>query len=168
MAAASVVFSFQELLRKLGQPMEFLHAPVPGAEKYLRKIMNYTFAKPKSEQPVWRNNWGIAPTGNLVDATYGAPDSQENRSFADVTVEVIKSKFIRVEYQTFRRLPRTNYLLFTIKTMSDPLFELEKVPSAAACLAKSIRGMSLKMRVYKGIEDDRTCDAVLSNLDSIK
>jgi hypothetical protein len=168
MAAASVVFSFQELLRKLGQPMEFLHAPVPGAEKYLRKIMNYTFAKIKSEQPVWRNNWGIAPTGNLVDAIYGSPDSQENRSFADVTVEDIKSKFIRVEYQTFRRLPHTNYLLFTIKTMSDPLSELEKVPSAAACLAKSIRGMSPKMRVYKGIEDDRTCDAVLSYLDSIK
>ena len=168
MAAASVVFSFQELSRKLGQPMEFLHAPVPGAEKYLRKIMNYTFSRIKSEQPVWRNNWGIAPTGNLIDAIYGAPSSQKNRSFADVTVEDIKAKFLRVEYQTFRRLPRTNYLLFTIKTMSDPMYELEKVPSAAACLARSIRGMSPKMRVYKGIEDDRTCDAVLSYLDSIK
>jgi hypothetical protein len=168
MAAASVVFSFQELSKKLGMPMEFLHAPVPGAEKYLRKIMNYTFARIKSEQPVWRNNWGIAPTGNLIDPIYGSSGSKKNRSFADVTIEGVKAKFVRVEYQTFRRLPRTNYLLFTIKTMSDPMYELEKVPSAAACLARSIRGMSPKMRVYKGIQDDQTCDAVLSYLDSIK
>ena len=35
MAAAAVVFSFDHLKEKLGQPMEFLHAPIPGAEKYL-------------------------------------------------------------------------------------------------------------------------------------
>jgi hypothetical protein len=168
MAAAAVVFSFDNLQQKLGQPMEFLHAPIPGANKHLTKVINLTFAKIKSEQPVWRNNWGIAPTGNLVDAIYGAPDSQVNRSFADVTVEDIKAKFLRVEYETFRRLPKSEYVLFTIKTMSDPLYELEKLPTAAACLAKSIRGMSSRMRVYKGIEDDRTCDAVLSYLDSIK
>jgi hypothetical protein len=131
-------------------------------------MINHTFANIKSEQPVWRNNWGIAPTGNLIDAIYGAPSSLKNRSFVDVTAEDIKAKFVRIEYETFRRLPRTGYILFTIKSMTDPMYELEKVPSAAACLARSIRGMSPKMRVYKGIEDDRTCDAVLSYLDSIK
>jgi hypothetical protein len=131
-------------------------------------MINRTFANIKSEQPVWRNNWGIAPTGNLIDAIYGAPSSLKNRSFADVTKEDIQAKYVRVEYETFRRLPRTGYILFTIKSMTDPMYELEKVPSAAACLARSIRGMSPKMRIYKGIEDDRTCDAVLSYLDSIK
>jgi hypothetical protein len=168
MAAAAVVFSFDNLPEKLGKPMEFLHAPIPGALKNLVKVINLTFSKIKSEQPVWRNNWGIAPTGNLIDAIYGSADAKEHRSFADVTVEDIKAKHVRVEYETFRRLPKTDYILFTIKTMSDPMYELEKVPSAAVCLARSIRGMSTKMRAYKGIEDDRTCDAVLSYLDSIK
>jgi hypothetical protein len=168
MAAAAVVFSFDNLPEKLGKPMEFLHAPIPGALKNLVKVINLTFSKIKTEQPVWRNNWGIAPTGNLIDAIYGSADAKEHRSFADVTVEDIKAKHVRVEYETFRRLPKTDYILFTIKTMSDPMYELEKVPSAAVCLARSIRGMSPKMRVYKGIEDDRTCDAVLCYLDSIK
>jgi hypothetical protein len=166
MAAAAVVFSFDHLIEKLGQPMEFLHAPIPGADKYLRRVINLTFSKIKSEQPVWRNNWAVAPTGNLMEAIYGATGAKH--SLADVTVEDIKAKFVRVEYETFRRLPKTDYLLFTIRTLSDPMYELEKVPSAAACLARSIRGMSPKMRVYKGIVDDRTCEAVLSYLDSIK
>jgi hypothetical protein len=168
MAAAAVVFSFDNLPAKLGKPMEFLHAPIPGAEKFLTKVINLTFSKIKSEQPVWRNNWGIAPTGNLIDAIYGSASAKDHRSFVNVTAEDIKAKHVRVEYETFRRLPKTDYILFTIKTMTDPMYELEKVPVAAMCLARSIRGMSPKMRVYKGIEDERTCEAVLSYLDSIK
>jgi hypothetical protein len=150
------------------EAIEFLHAPIPGAEKHLRKVINLTFSKIKSKEPVWRNNWGIAPTGSLIDAIYGSTERQESGSLRDVTAEDIKSKFLQVEHETFRQLPRTECLIFIIKTMSDPMHELEKVPMAAACLARSIRGMSPKMRIYKGIEDDRTCDAVLSYLDSIK
>jgi hypothetical protein len=72
-----------------------------------------------------------------------------------------------VEYQTIRRLPRSNNLLFAVKTMVDPMNALEKVPEAAACLAASIRGMSVNMRAYKGIKDDATSQAVPTYLDAI-
>ena len=77
--------------------------------------------------------------------------------------------FLKVEYQTIRRLPRSGNLLFTVKMMVDRLRELEKVPRAAACLAKSIRGMSPSMRAYKGIGngEDATYEAVLQYLDDI-
>ena len=85
-----------------------------------------------------------------------------------VTEEDVKAMFLRVEYQTIRRLPRTRYLLFTVKTMVDSISGLEEVtPKAAQCLAASIRGMSRAMRSYNGISGDVTCDAVLSYLDSI-
>lgn len=58
MTAAAVVFSFDGLIEKLGQPVEFIHAPVPGYERHLRKTLNLTFDKLlKVEQPMWRNNW---------------------------------------------------------------------------------------------------------------
>lgn len=168
MAAASVVFSFNELQEKLGKPAEFIHAPVPGFMTHLRKTLNMTFSKLKPEKPLWRNNWGIAPTGTLDEPLYGSTDAHKDRTFADITVDEVKAKFLKVEYQTIRRLPKSDYLLFTVKTMADPMSSLESVPKAAACLAASIRGMSTNMRKYKGIEDDKTCEAVLSYLDSIQ
>ena len=51
------------LQQKLGQPIEFIHAPVPGYEQYLRTTMNSSFTRLVAEKPVWRNNWGISPSG---------------------------------------------------------------------------------------------------------
>jgi hypothetical protein len=167
MAAAAVVFSFEGLPEKLGQPMEFLHAPVPGYEKHIRKSMNITFSKLKSEQPVWRNNWGIGPSGEMDKPLYGTVSSMEQRKMTDITEDDIKSMFLKVEYETIRRLPKTRYILFTIKSMCDPMSALERLPMAAACLAKSIRGMSTDMHKYKGIDNDDVCQAVLKYLDRI-
>lgn len=169
MAAAAVVFSFDELQEKLGQPVKFIHAPVPGYERHLRKTLDLTFGKLlKVEVPMWRNNWGIAPSGALDKPLYGSVAGQQDRMLAkDVGVEDIKSKFLKVEYQTIRRLPRSGYLLFTVKTMADPMSSLESVPRAAKCLAASIRGMSPAMRAYKGIPDEMTCKVLLEYLDSI-
>jgi hypothetical protein len=168
MAAAAVVFSFSELPEKLGKPVAFIHAPVPGYEKHIRKSLDLTFKKLlKVEQPMWRNNWGIAPSGRLDEPLYGSTAAHNHRKFSTPTRDEIKSKFLKVEYQTIRRLPRTQNLLFTVKTMADPISSLEEVPQAASCLARSIRGMSTEMRAYKGIESDETCVAVLDYLDSI-
>ena len=168
MAAAAVVFSFSELKEKLGKPVTFIHAPVPGYEKFLKKTLHLTFKKLlKVERPMWRNNWGISPSGSLDEPLYGSEDATAQRQFKEPTREEIKAKFLKVEYQTIRRLPKSGYLLFTVKTMVDPLPALEKVPKAASCLAASIRGMGPAMRKYKGIEDDPTSDAVLAYLDSI-
>ena len=184
MAAAAVVFSFSELPQKLGKPVEFLHAPVPGYEKHLRKTLDLTFSKLlKVEQPMWRNNWGISPSGKLDEPLYGSTEAHEHRTFSSKldddeaaatkttqkdTNRIIETKFLKVEYQTIRRLPQTGYLLFTVKTMADPMSALADLPQAAACLASSIRGMSPAMRGYKGIQDEDTCQVVLEYLDSIR
>jgi hypothetical protein len=168
MAAAGVVFSFSGLQEKLSQPIEFIHAPVPGYEKHLRKTLNLTFGKLlKEEQPMWRNNWGISASGDLDNPLYGTSDAHSERKFSKPSREEIKAKFLKVEYQTIRRLPKSGYLLFTVKTMADRMDSLEDVPAAAKCLATSIRGMSAAMQGYKGIEDEPTCEAVLAYLDDI-
>jgi hypothetical protein len=168
MAAAGVVFSFSGLQEKLSQPIEFIHAPVPGYEKHLRKTLNLTFGKLlKVDQPMWRNNWGITVSGELDNPLYGTAVAHAERKFSNVSREQIKAMFLKVEYQTIRRLPTSGYLLFTVKTMADRMDSLEEVPAAAKSLATSIRGMSAAMQLYKGIEDEATSQAVLAYLDDI-
>ncbi|CAB9528469.1 Protein of unknown function (DUF3445) [Seminavis robusta] len=121
------------------------------------------------EAPMWRNNWGLAPSGQLDKPLYGSSQAAEDPCFqaSKMTRADVQGTFLKVEYQTIRRLPKSGYLLFTVKTMADPMSSLEQTPKAAACLAKSIRGMSSTMRVYKGIQNDDICKVVLEYLDSI-
>lgn len=169
MAAAAVVFSFHELAEKLGKPVEWIHAPVPGFERQLRKTLDLTFGKLlKVEAPLWRNNWAIAPSGRLDEPVYGTEEATASRQLeGKPTVAELEAKFLKVEYQTIRRLPTSGYLLFTVKTMADGMGSLRQVPAAAQCLAKSIQGMSPGMRAYKGINSAQACEAVLEYLQSI-
>ena len=122
MAAAAVVFSFNELQEKLGKPAEIIHAPVPGYERHLRKGLNLFFNRLKPEAPHWRNNWGIGPSGALDEPLYGSISAMKNRVVENVTREDVRTRFfLTVEYQTIMRLPRSGYLLFTIRTFKDPL-----------------------------------------------
>ena len=134
----------------------------------------------RSERPLWRNNWGISPNDTLDNSVYGfrhetyqkppttiTTSSATSSSTTSVSMEEVKLKYINVEYQTIRRLTRSNYLLFTVKTMKDPLSSLEALPVAAECLASSFRGMSLSLLKYKGIENKKIRDVILCYLDSI-
>jgi dimethylamine monooxygenase subunit A len=172
MAAAAVVFSFHHLPEKLGKPMSFIHAPVPGYEKQLHRTLDLTFSKLlKTEAPLWRNNWGLAGSGGLEEPwlRYGSSPAKQQTNFeaANFGYADVEAMYLQVEYQTIRRLPASGYLLFTVKTMADPMSTLKQTPKAAACLAKSIRGMSFNIRVYKGIQNDEICKVVLEYLDGI-
>ena len=131
--------------------------------------MNFSLRKLKVEQPVWRNNWGISPSYALDKPLYASALAQDELTMSadGVTSETIKSKFLEVEYQTIRRLPKSKYILFTVNTMAEPFYGLEKVPMAASCLAASIRGMGPDMLAYKGIDSEAVCKKVLKYLDSI-
>uniref|UniRef100_A0A0G4H670 Uncharacterized protein n=1 Tax=Chromera velia CCMP2878 TaxID=1169474 RepID=A0A0G4H670_9ALVE len=48
-SAMAVVFSFVDLEEKLGEPLEFLHAPVAGYEQHLRKAINFALTKLTTE-----------------------------------------------------------------------------------------------------------------------
>mmetsp|Transcript_13471 Transcript_13471/g.26665 ORF Transcript_13471/g.26665 Transcript_13471/m.26665 type:complete len:482 (-) Transcript_13471:1403-2848(-) len=165
-SAMAVVFSFVDLEEKLGEPLEFLHAPVAGYEQHLRKAINFALTKLTAEKPLWRNNWGIGPPGSLDTPLYGSQLQHVYRTVnGSVSEEQIREMQLKVEYQTFVRLPKTGYVLFTVRSMADPLDSLETCPEAAACLARSIRGMSAGMKYYKGIANEATERAILQFLD---
>ena len=57
MSAAAVVFSFGGLRERLGQPLSFLHAPVPGYESDLSSLVDRALGGLREDRPLWRNNW---------------------------------------------------------------------------------------------------------------
>jgi hypothetical protein len=76
-------------------------------------------------------------------------------------------RWLKTEYQTLRRLPRTRAILFTVRTMVEPLPTLEAHPTAAAALAASLRGMSPAMRAYKGMASAGAAEEVLCYLEGL-
>lgn len=125
------------------------------------------------QSDIFQDNWCIAPTravilpGNFINAIYGSSRALlEHRFFADVKVEDIKAKFVRVQYEIFCRHSRTEYLLFTIKTMMpDPMYELSSVYHVNSEPRPQVwtrKGAAV------GPADSWHVTAMLSYLDSIK
>ena len=189
MAAAAVVHSFDQLDERLGKPMQFIHQPVPGFDQDLLKAVNLTLhtSLKHSNVILWRNNWNFVNSREVpfaherscckekVAATECINENSGALRSAPEQVDAIhgvapRTKdryplYLEVEYQTLRRLPRSNYILFTVRTMWDPVSELERVPKAAACLAASIRGRSTAFLKYKGLESPSVCRSLLADLD---
>jgi len=141
---ASLCFPNRWLLEeKIGQPLDFIHAPVPGFAPALERPIKHFFAGLKPDRILARVNWGLAD-----DPTLFQPVGRE----ADATITAANAGsalYLRVERQTLRRLTRSGAVLFTIRTEITPLDQVIARPDDAVDLAGAIRDMSPAMLLYK-------------------
>eukprot|EP01052_Picozoa_sp_SAG31_P006931 SAG31_NODE_325_length_17671_cov_9.902743_12_plen_212_part_00 len=72
-----------------------------------------------------------------------------------------------IEFQTLRRLPKTNYILFTVKRYQDPMSALDRYPGAAAALAASVRRKNKASLLRNGLGVETHGKAMLGYLDRI-
>lgn len=160
-AAAMVCFpSSWSPAEKFGQPLDAVHAPVPGYAGLFGTRVTRIFDNLRPETPLVRFNWSIYP-----DARLDHPVSKSNapdwpRSDADV--------FIRVERQTLRRLPQSRDAVFTIGIGVDPLAALAADPrrlDLARGLSVELRGLDAAQLDYKGLGAAR--ERVLAALERI-
>jgi hypothetical protein len=130
---------------RLGQPLDAIHAPVPGYGPALGRPVAHFFAALKPDRIVGRVNWGIAD-----DPTRFQPVGRD--SDAAISVETAGAAlWLRVEHQTLRRLPQSGAVLFTIRTEIERLDRVIRAPADAADLAGAIRDMSPATQRYKHI-----------------
>jgi dimethylamine monooxygenase subunit A len=150
LSAASLCFPFHWMLKdKLGKPLSQIHDPVPGYREDLECPVDHFFDRLKIERPVYRLNWGIADTPDLV-LDYARDDVQKQIPL--LTVEnIAKHLWLRMERQTLRRLQRSQSVLFTIRTYVYPLSILEDSPDAAHNLAIRVQHATPKLLGYKSI-----------------
>lgn len=94
------------LQNKMGGTMASIHAPVARYDEDLASPVDAVLMRLNPERPLWRVNWGVTNHPSLFQ-----PD------IPPVTPEMDPADmWLRVEWQTLRKLPESGGILFTIRT----------------------------------------------------
>lgn len=121
---------------KLGQPLTLIHDPVPDYDGNLAKRVNRIFDGIRAEQLLLRFNWGLPAHAEL----HATPENYARLGPSD-------GQYLRVERQTFRRLRRTQAVVFGIRTTVTPVSAL--LPREAKALLLHVEQLSDEMLEYK-------------------
>jgi Haem-dependent oxidative N-demethylase, alpha subunit-like len=151
LAAASLSFpSTWSLREKFGRPLQEIHAPVPdfGPQTRNAMLIDRIFDNLKPEAPVWRANWSLYHDGELhhgesKKARYGGDGHRPG-----------SEKYIRVEYQTLRKLPESGDILFTVRIHVDPIDFLKNHAERgrlAMALREAVCRLDPRQLAYKGL-----------------
>jgi len=125
----------------VGKFMKRLQVEKPVArENYIFQVVAQATNQPSDGKLVDKDELGWAST--MMGEEF--PDGQihtecepkRKLSVNTVTPEMI---VLRTERQTFRRLPKTGAILFTIRTYTTPVVKLAQEPGVPSRLASSVR-----------------------------
>lgn len=130
------------LAEKLGDPMGVVHAPVPRYAEEVGGAVESLLARLSADRPVWRSNWGVLDTAALYQPV--VPPVRTDVSPPEM--------WLRVEFQTLRRLPRTGAVLFTIRTHLENLGALAgRNPAAVRELGRLVAETPDDVAAYKSL-----------------
>jgi|SRR6185295_1227611 len=134
-------WSFEQ---KIGNPLDFIHAPVPTLNEQFANPVKQFLARMKPGISWERINWGLSRTPEL--------NQHPNRRLPrlDSSAE-LKEVWFRIEYQSLVALPRTGSILFGIRLIIEPLNTLRENPALATGLARALETMPDSVAAYKGI-----------------
>lgn len=104
-----------KLSEKIMQPMSAIHKPVDEYTENIAYRVEKMFCLMSPKQDMWRANWLI----------YNNPNLHQPRRAMDVRPrDSNKEQWVRVERQTFRKLPETQAIIFGIHTYVIPFRKL--------------------------------------------
>jgi hypothetical protein len=132
------------LAEKVGQPMEFIHAPVPGLNAQLGRSID-TFLTKLAPGTAWfRHNWGLSRSAEL--------NQHPSRSLPRLNSSVTpKEVSLRVERQALMALPSSGGVLFAIRIEMHSLAKVKRDAAVAEHLARALRTMPEEVAAYKGL-----------------
>ncbi|KAM0310355.1 hypothetical protein ACHAO8_008169 [Botrytis cinerea] len=143
MASATLFPAGWKLQERIGSSMAVLHRPVPGWKEKLGKSVNRYFTHLTPRTCMERSNIFIQTTPILFQDIPEAPPSPSS----PLTPSDI---YVRRERQTFTRLPKSNAVLFTVRTYMEKLVDQNIADMEA--MAKQIRGWDGDLAKYKGVD----------------
>jgi len=145
---------------KIGRTLMPVHATVPSYADRLGRPVDRFFGALKPGRLAVRLNWSLLEDPTLFQPT-GHGRTTLNPSITPENAGA--GLFLRVERQTFRRLPQSGAVVFGIHTHVTKLHQVTALPGEAARLAAAVRALPEEMTRYKSISPFRT--AVLAYLD---
>ncbi len=136
------------LAEKIGQPIEFIHEPVPGLNETIGPQIQ-TFLARLRPGPAWlRTNWGLARSNELnLHPVRGLPRMDEHTPPSEI--------WLRVEHQALVALPRSGGVLFGIRIALHSIATVALETDTAHRLARALETMPPAVSNYKGLEPVR-------------
>jgi hypothetical protein len=143
--AGTVCFpSGWSLEEKLGHPLDFIHAVVPGLNAALGAQIHQFLSRLRPGTAYVRANWGLAASSelNLHPA---------RRLPAPGPPVLLERLWMRVEHQVLFALPRTRGIVFGIRIALHRLDEVAKDPAGAG-LREALETMPPDVAAYKRLD----------------
>ena len=136
------------LSAKLGSLLGPIHAPVPFYPDRLARPVDRFLGALAPGRFALRLNWGVMENPALFQPTgHGVNDPIPHVTAANAG----ETLFLRVERQSFRRLPESGVVVFGIRVHVTPLAEVVARPGEAARLAASVAALPEAMEKYKSM-----------------
>ena len=132
-----------------------VHAPVAELNEQLGPAVDGFFDRLRSERSFWRLGWGILDTADGYTPLDGTAAPRP-------TIPTLDDLHVRVERETCDGFPRTNAVLFTIRTYVAPILVAADDRDVARRLADSLSALPDDVRGYKDLRT--TADALISAL----
>ncbi|KAJ5765281.1 hypothetical protein N7520_004840 [Penicillium odoratum] len=146
-ASASLFPTGWTVDERIGWTISQMHAPVPLWHQQVASSVSKLLARLSPKSPMERSNYFVEikrPDEDLFDILY-RPGSLCEKELQDPSPNEI---IIRRERQTFRRLPRTNAIVFGVKTYLTPISQLPM--QELENLAKEMETWPEYVSEYKG------------------
>ena len=134
------------LAEKLGKPLLGVHAQVPFYAERLATPVERFFASLKDGKLAQRFNWSVIDDAALYQV------SGKHRTGHDQEITVhnaLQRLYLRVERQTFRRLPISGAVAFGIRIHVTRLDRVAESPGEAARLSEALRALPEAVAQYK-------------------
>ncbi len=139
-AASVCAPTWWELSEKMGKSLTSIHAPIFGLEEKIGRMIRHFLRNLHSNDCFQRANWFLLAKGDWCVFPH---QFDMYSDMSEITVENIENKlFIRTERQTFRKLPKTEAIIFGIKIYISPISVIRKEPLIGKDLLTALGIMS--------------------------
>ncbi|KAF8962066.1 hypothetical protein BDZ97DRAFT_1663350 [Flammula alnicola] len=132
---------------KVGKPLHEIHEPVPFYEERMKNSMDRYFSKMTCDKPIQRGSWGFEVGQPLYLQTNDPHWSARGGQNPDLDVNNI---YLRVDWQTLRRLPKSRAIVFNFKALFTPLTQFRNEPYIPRLVSTILRDGARPFMQYKG------------------
>ncbi|KAF9452869.1 hypothetical protein P691DRAFT_771973 [Macrolepiota fuliginosa MF-IS2] len=131
---------------KIGRPLHEVHGPVPFYKEKMQHSMDRFFSKMTCDKPIQRGSWGLEIGQPLYlqteDPRWASRDIQD----PDLDINDIH---LRVDWQTLRRLPKSQAIVFNFKALFTPITHFREEPFVPRLVATVLRESQRPFMEYK-------------------
>ncbi|MEM7401068.1 MAG: DUF3445 domain-containing protein [Pseudomonadota bacterium] len=148
-AASVCAPTWWDLQEKIGKPLADIHAPIADLEEKIGRMIRHFLKNLKTDDCFQRSNWFLfsCPDYCVFPNCFDFYSNMKNVSLDNIE----STLFLRSERQTFRRMEKTNHIVFGIKVYVEPITIAKKNLAIAEDLNLALLTMSDQQKQDLGI-----------------